>query len=387
MPPDQTIQVESFDPMPYRGNESGRRPHRRADRHRRLDRRDGQAARHPDRGRPVRDGRRRHRLVRHGRLPAHRGRADRRQMRVAAGSTGPGRPTSTSPSVSQIPRRAPPLRLRRRCPTTSGASRATRSARRGPSKTLAPLWNVLTEPILTDYFTPAGRPGLRDAGARGRPHRLPGAWSSRARCAWSGAATDGGYFTILTPPHGTSPTKRVAYRSTFRAHRCRLSRAEVPARPAGVPTEARGLRPGRQRLRAPRARLRGAAAPTRARCSSAAAASWPRACCSASSTTATSHGAQTQIIHLFRTYVTGRHGPNIFMRRKGGDGWAYQGFNWPKSAWGGQTEGAARAARGRRPQGALRPARRHQHAAPQALAAAARPRPEARAGTAPSWAR
>jgi hypothetical protein len=24
------------------------------------------------------------------------------------------------------------------------------------------------------------------------------------------------------------------------------------------------------------------------------------------------------------------------MRRKGGDGWAYQGFNWPKSTWGGQ---------------------------------------------------
>ncbi len=47
-------------------------------------------------------------------------------------------------------------------------------------------------------------------------------------------------------------------------------------------------------------------------------------------------GAQTQILHLFRTYIDGAHGPNIFMRRRGSDGWAFQGFNWPKSTWGGQ---------------------------------------------------
>jgi hypothetical protein len=47
-------------------------------------------------------------------------------------------------------------------------------------------------------------------------------------------------------------------------------------------------------------------------------------------------GAQTRIIHLFRSYVDGPYGPSIFLRRKGGDGWTYQGFNWPKSAWGGQ---------------------------------------------------
>ncbi len=38
-------------------------------------------------------------------------------------------------------------------------------------------------------------------------------------------------------------------------------------------------------------------------------------------------GAQTQIVHVFRTYITTSHGPSIFMRRKGADGWAYQGFN------------------------------------------------------------
>jgi hypothetical protein len=48
------------------------------------------------------------------------------------------------------------------------------------------------------------------------------------------------------------------------------------------------------------------------------------------------HGARTTIIHLFRTYVDGARGPSVFMRRPGGHGWSYQGFNWPKSTWGGQ---------------------------------------------------
>jgi hypothetical protein len=47
-------------------------------------------------------------------------------------------------------------------------------------------------------------------------------------------------------------------------------------------------------------------------------------------------GLQTEIVHVFRTFVAGAHGPNVFARRRGGDGWAYQGFNYPKSVWGGQ---------------------------------------------------
>jgi len=54
------------------------------------------------------------------------------------------------------------------------------------------------------------------------------------------------------------------------------------------------------------------------------------------------HGARTQIVHVFRTFVDGSHGPSIFMRRKGGDGWAYQGFNYPKSVWGGQLKSRMR---------------------------------------------
>ena len=67
------------------------------------------------------------------------------------------------------------------------------------------------------------------------------------------------------------------------------------------------------------------------------------------------HGAQTQIVHVFRTYVTGAHGPDIWMRRRGGDGWAYQGFNYPKSVWGGQLKAQMRKLEG---DGAGRPTTR-----------------------------
>ncbi|HMA45810.1 MAG TPA: hypothetical protein VKP11_01145 [Frankiaceae bacterium] len=36
------------------------------------------------------------------------------------------------------------------------------------------------------------------------------------------------------------------------------------------------------------------------------------------------------------------HGPNVFWRRRGGHGWAYQGFNYPKSTWGGQLKARMR---------------------------------------------
>lgn len=47
-------------------------------------------------------------------------------------------------------------------------------------------------------------------------------------------------------------------------------------------------------------------------------------------------GAQTRIVQVFRTFVSGSHGPNPWSRRPGAHGFAHQGFNYPKSAWGGQ---------------------------------------------------
>ena len=35
-------------------------------------------------------------------------------------------------------------------------------------------------------------------------------------------------------------------------------------------------------------------------------------------------GADTRIVHLFRTYVEGRHGRNMWLKRKGEHGFAYQ---------------------------------------------------------------
>ena len=74
---------------------------------------------------------------------------------------------------------------------------------------------------------------------------------------------------------------------------------------------------------------------------------------------------QTKIVHIFRTFVTGAHGPHIWTRRKGGDGWAYQGFNYPKSVWGGQLkaqmrklEGEARAKKYKEMGGTNTPKRR-----------------------------
>jgi len=57
-------------------------------------------------------------------------------------------------------------------------------------------------------------------------------------------------------------------------------------------------------------------------------------------------GLQTQIVHLFRTYIDKPHGEGIFKRRKGADGWAYQGFNYPKSVWGGQLKQQVRKSEG-----------------------------------------
>ena len=47
-------------------------------------------------------------------------------------------------------------------------------------------------------------------------------------------------------------------------------------------------------------------------------------------------GAQTRIIHLFRNYPDGPQGDKATFRRPVLAGWAKQGFNFPKAAWGGQ---------------------------------------------------
>ena len=163
---------------------------------------------------------------------------------------------------SQIPR---PERLRSDAGSTPDniwgfPSYATREARpaQGFQTSSPPCGSVVTEPILTDYFTPragqvfealeveARRIGYVQMTAKGLVRMV------RKRHG-------GGYFTILTPEAGTSATKRVAYRSTYVHVAVGYPGLRFLPDLQAYRNDPRGLPPGRQRLRAPRARLRGAA--------------------------------------------------------------------------------------------------------------------------------
>lgn len=210
----------------------------------------------------------------------------------------------------------------------------------------APLWQVLVEPIFHDYYTPrAGQ--VFDGMAREHDRISYEDTVSRGQVRMIRRRRGGGYFTILTPPEGTAATRRVAYRSRYvhvavgypglkflpdlqeyrtkhRDFRKVVNAYEshehvyeqLKRRSGTVLVRGGGIVASRvlQRLIDDRDRA----------------------------------GLQTQIVHLFRTYVTGAHGPTIFMRRKGADGWAYQGFNYPKSVWGGQLKAKMRKLEGER---------------------------------------
>jgi hypothetical protein len=57
-------------------------------------------------------------------------------------------------------------------------------------------------------------------------------------------------------------------------------------------------------------------------------------------------GAQTRVVHLFRNYVSEPQGDSATFTRPGRNGFAYQAFNFPKSAWGGQLRFAMEALEG-----------------------------------------
>lgn len=205
----------------------------------------------------------------------------------------------------------------------------------------SPLWNVLTEPIIADYYTP--KAGQAFVTMEKEYHRIRYAQSVvKGQVRMIRRRSEGGYFTILTPPAGASATRRVAFRSRFvhvavgypglkflpdlqsyRDQHRDFSRVvnayeshehiyEQLKRQGGgtVMLRGGGIVASRvlQRLIDDR----------------------------------DAQGLRTHIVHVFRTYITGSHGPSIFMRRRGGDGWAYQGFNYPKSVWGGQLKSRMR---------------------------------------------
>jgi lysine/ornithine N-monooxygenase len=207
-------------------------------------------------------------------------------------------------------------------------------------RTLAPLWQVLVEPVFADFYTPrlgivlrgvereARRIGYQDMVVRGEVRMV------RRR-------TGGGYFTVLTPKPGTSSTKRIAFRSRDvhvavgypglkflpDLQRFRLEHRDffhavnayedhehvyttLRHRPGTVLVRGGGIVASRILERLMRDRQR--------------------------------YGLRTQIVHLLRSYVDGSHGPHPWSRRRGGHGFAYQGFNYPKSVWGGQLKARMR---------------------------------------------
>ncbi len=203
-------------------------------------------------------------------------------------------------------------------------------------KTIRPLINVLTEPVIDNYYTP--KAGQVFASMEKEAKRI--GWSSyveKGQVRMVRRRAGGGYFSVLTPQEGTSRTKRIVFRSQYvhvgvgypalrylpdlQKYRERYkdyikvinayephehAYESLNRQPGVVLVRGAGIVASRilQRLIDDRDK----------------------------------HGAQTRIIHLFRTYRTeGKHD------RKWGrgtqpvkEGWAFQGFNVTKASWGGQ---------------------------------------------------
>ena len=212
---------------------------------------------------------------------------------------------------------------------------------RGPSPTRRshPAATVLLEPIFANYYTPkAGQvyeSVRREAGRIGWDRMLRTGIVRTVR-----RRREGGYFVIHTPADqpGTSPHEpkvRVAYRchhvhlavgypgvkmlGDLQAYReehqdwARVVNAYEPhlhvyeemlRRPCTVVVRGSGIVASRvlQRMIDDRDQ----------------------------------RGAHTRIIHLFRNYPDGPQGDKATFRRPVHAGWAKQGFNFPKAAWGGQ---------------------------------------------------
>ncbi len=202
-------------------------------------------------------------------------------------------------------------------------------------RSLRPLGTVFSEPLIADYYTPRAGQVYESVGVEAErigwsEMLVPGVVRSVRR------RHGGGYFSLFTPASTDGSQKnRVAYRSrhvhiavgypgvkflpdlqAYREKHRDFSRVvnayephghvyeELLRRPSTVVVRGSGIVASRilQRLLDDRE----------------------------------SRGAQTTVLHLFRNYVDGPQGDKITYRRPGKNGWAYQGFNFPKAAWGGQ---------------------------------------------------
>ena len=238
--------------------------------------------RHPGRRRPVRVRRRRHRLLRHGRLPAHRGRADLGDPGAVQHRPPVADLRVPDPRLADPARRADPVGLGVAPGQHLGLPVATRCARRGATGRCEPL-RARARASRSSPTTGRRRPGtvFDVAGAGVRTGSATRRCSSRASVRMVRRRIGGGYFTILTPPAGTAPhqaggvPRRASCTSPSATPGCGSCPTCRTFRETHRDFEQRG-----QRLRAARARSTSGCKTRRAPCSSAAAASSPRACCS-----------------------------------------------------------------------------------------------------------
>jgi hypothetical protein len=136
------------------------------------------------------------------------------QIRVLSNIDHPWQTYEYLTRVSQIPR---PERIR-----SDSASRpdniwgfpsyAVEEAWR--DKSLKSLWQVFVEPMWADYYTPRAGMVFQNLEREAKRIRY---WDMlvKGQVRMVRRRHGGGYFTILTPPEGASPTKRVAFRSNF----------------------------------------------------------------------------------------------------------------------------------------------------------------------------
>ena len=201
-------------------------------------------------------------------------------------------------------------------------------------KSLRAAWTVLTEPVLSEWFTP--RAGQVYTSVDRETARI--GWDSMVSRGYVRTArkrSGGGYFVLQTPSDESVGAPRIAfrtmyvhfavgysavrvlddlqnYRQTYEDYQ-RVVNAYEPhehvydealRRPVTVVVRGSGIVASRilQRLLDDREK----------------------------------RGAQTQVLHIFRHYVSGPQGTSATFRRPGSFGFAYQGFNFSKSAWGGQ---------------------------------------------------
>lgn len=201
------------------------------------------------------------------------------------------------------------------------------------SKMLSPLWHVLTEPVLSDYFTPKAEQIFH--GLQREADRI-GWWNTvdRGLVHVARRREGGGYFTVLTPPDGNLAAE-VVYRSRYvhvavgypglgylqdlqdyRSNHGDFVRVVQAYEPHEHVYEALKNKPGTVLVRGngiTASRVLQRLIDDR-----------------------DEYGARTTIDHLFRTYTAEPQGADPFFRRPASNGWKYQGFNVPKASWGGQ---------------------------------------------------